>query len=161
MFSTVTCGWADGAGLGAGYWYDNVRQTVRFADAVRALASEGYRMFVEISPHPVLTAAITETAQDADADNGLVVSGTLDREDAGAARLLASLARVHVHGPRADWAAVLGGGRRVDRPRCPGGQPVRQRRVAVPDLLGPGHRAGLGAAVRDVAGGDPGRMGGQ
>ena len=116
LFSTVTCAWADGPELGAGYWYDNVRQTVRFEPSVRALAADGYRLFVEVSPHAVLTAAITETAQDADAADGLVVTGTLDREDAGAGRLLAALARVHVHGPRVDWAAVLGGGRRVDLP---------------------------------------------
>src|ERR1700721_1702143 len=116
LFSTVTCGWADGAGLDAGYWYDNVRNTVRFAEAVRALAADGYRMFVEVSAHPVLTAAVTETAQDAGADAGLVVTGTLDREPPGARRLLASLARVHTAGPRVDWAAVLGTGRRVDLP---------------------------------------------
>ena len=116
LFSTVTVGWADGAGLDAGYWYDNVRQTVRFADSVRALAGQGYRVFVEVSAHPVLTAAVTETAEDAGAGAGLVVSGTLDREDAGAARLVAALAGVHVRGITVDWAAVLGGGQQVDLP---------------------------------------------
>ena len=46
---------------------NNVRQTVRFADAVRALAGDGYRVFVEVSSHPVLTAAIAETVEDAGA----------------------------------------------------------------------------------------------
>jgi acyl transferase domain-containing protein/acyl carrier protein len=114
LFSTVTCAWADGAGLGAGYWFDNVRQTVRFEPSVRALTAEGYRLFIEVSPHAVLTAAVTETAEDAGA--AITVTGTLDREDAGAARLLAALARVHVHGPRVDWAAALGDGQRVDLP---------------------------------------------
>ena len=116
LFSTVACGWADGAGLDAGYWYENVRQTVRFAGSVRALAGQGYRVFVEVSAHPVLTAAVTETIEDAGADAGLVVSGTLDREDAGAARLVSALAGVHVRGVTVDWAAVLGAGRRVDLP---------------------------------------------
>ena len=53
----MTCAWADGPELGAGYWYNNVRQTVRFEPSVRALAAEGYRLFVEVSPHAVLTAA--------------------------------------------------------------------------------------------------------
>src|SRR4051794_29231157 len=114
LFSTVTCAWADGPELGAGYWFDNVRQTVRFEPSVRALAAAGYRLFVEVSPHAVLTAAITETA--GDAGTAVTVTGTLDRDDAGAARLLAALARVHVHGPRVDWAAVLGSGQRVDLP---------------------------------------------
>ena len=81
---------------------------------MRALAGDGYRVFVEVSPHAVLTAAVTETAGDAGA--AVTVTGTLDREDAGAARLLAALARVHVRGVTVDWAAVLGGGHRVDLP---------------------------------------------
>ena len=46
----------DTARLDAGYWYANVRETVRFADAVRALAGQGYGAFIEVSPHPVLEA---------------------------------------------------------------------------------------------------------
>ena len=41
LLSTVTGAWADGTSLDAGYWYANVRQTVRFADAVRVLAADG------------------------------------------------------------------------------------------------------------------------
>src|ERR1039457_3402785 len=115
LFSTVQCGWADGAGLDAGYWFANVRQTVRFAESVRVLAGEGYRVFIEVSAHPVLTAAIAETAEEAGA-GAVVVTGTLDREDAGARRLVSVLAGVHVRGPRVDWAAVLGGGQRVGLP---------------------------------------------
>src|SRR3954468_2499299 len=115
LFSTVRCDWADGTALDAGYWYDNVRRTVRFAESVRALAGEGYRVFVEVSPHPVLTAAVTETAEEAGA-GPVVVTGTLDRSDAGPARFLSALAGLHVRGPRVNWAAVLGGGRRVDLP---------------------------------------------
>ena len=113
LFSTVTCGWADGTGLDAGYWYANVRQTVRFAESVRALAGQGYRAFVEVSAHPVLTTAVTETMEDSGGSAGVavpVVAGTLRRDDGGAARLLASLAEVHVRGVGVDWPAVLGGG---------------------------------------------------
>ncbi|MBC3839582.1 acyltransferase domain-containing protein [Streptacidiphilus sp. 4-A2] len=45
-----------------------------------------------------------------------VVTGTLRRDDGGAARLLASLAQAQVHGVPVDWAAVLPAGRRVDLP---------------------------------------------
>ena len=45
-----------------------------------------------------------------------MVTGTLRRDDGGPARLLASLAAVHVRGVAVDWAAVLAGGRRVDLP---------------------------------------------
>ncbi|HEX6527901.1 MAG TPA: SDR family NAD(P)-dependent oxidoreductase, partial [Streptosporangiaceae bacterium] len=115
MFSTVHCRWLDGTEVDAGYWYQNVRQTVRFADAVHALAADGYRVFIEASAHPVLTTAIAETIEDT-AGEAAVITGTLDRSDAGARRLMSVLARMHVMGAAVNWAAVLGTGRRVDLP---------------------------------------------
>ena len=44
----------------ADYWAANVRNPVRFRQAVAAAGAE-YTTFVEISPHPVLAKAITET----------------------------------------------------------------------------------------------------
>jgi acyl transferase domain-containing protein len=116
LFSTVTCRRVDGTELDAGYWYDNVRQTVRFAEAIRTLATDGHRTFIEVSPHPVLTAGIAETIEDAGLTGIQVITGTLDREDAGPRRLLSALARVHVASAAVDWTAVLGGGRRVELP---------------------------------------------
>lgn len=46
--------------LDAGYWMANVRQPVRFSRAVLA-AARAHATFIEISPHPLLTRAITET----------------------------------------------------------------------------------------------------
>jgi acyl transferase domain-containing protein len=46
--------------LDADYWVANVRKPVRFSDAVAAAGTE-HGMFVEVSPHPVLTYAIDET----------------------------------------------------------------------------------------------------
>ena len=43
----------------------SLRAPVEFDRAVRVLAAAGHRVFVEVSPHPVLTAAITETLEDA------------------------------------------------------------------------------------------------
>ncbi|HEY7144008.1 MAG TPA: acyltransferase domain-containing protein, partial [Streptosporangiaceae bacterium] len=144
FFSTVTCRWADGPELDARYWYDNVRQTVRFADATAALAGDGYRMFVEVSPHAVLTTGIAETIEAAGAEPGLV-TGTLDREDAGARRLLAALAAVHVHGRRVDWAAVLGAGQRVELPT----QAFQRQRFwpQAPQPAPGGDRTGTGTAA--------------
>ena len=48
--------------LDAEYWVANVRQPVRFSQAVTA-AAETTRTFIEISPHPTLTHAITETLE--------------------------------------------------------------------------------------------------
>ncbi|MGN9789387.1 type I polyketide synthase [Nonomuraea sp. ZG12] len=138
LFSTVTGQRQDGTELDAGYWYANVRERVRFQDATEALAEAGYRTFVEVSPHPVLTAAIAETFEGV---SGIpLITGTLDREDAGARRFLTALARVHVRGVKVDWARVLPAGRVVELPTyafqrqhywlhqaAPGRTPARRR----------------------------------
>src|SRR2546423_5895007 len=80
LLSTALSRWMDGPELGAGYWYDNVRRTVRFADAIRTLAAEGYGAFIEISPHPTLEAAVGDTIEDSGADVRPVISGTLHQE---------------------------------------------------------------------------------
>ncbi|WP_155771398.1 type I polyketide synthase, partial [Mycobacterium asiaticum] len=48
------------------YWADNLRHTVRFAAAVQAALEDGYRVFTEVSPHPLLTHAVDQTARSLD-----------------------------------------------------------------------------------------------
>ncbi|WP_309235944.1 acyltransferase domain-containing protein, partial [Amycolatopsis sp. SID8362] len=91
--STVTGDFLDTSTLDAAYWARNLRETVDFAGATKKLLADGYGVFVECSPHPVLTMAIEETAERA-----VVAVGTLRREDGGPARLLTSLAEAWVRG---------------------------------------------------------------
>ena len=56
----------DRAVCDAGYWVDNLRHTVRFAAAVQAALEDGYRVFAELAPHPLLTHAVEQTAQSLD-----------------------------------------------------------------------------------------------
>ncbi|MGV2921598.1 type I polyketide synthase, partial [Streptomyces alfalfae] len=58
MFSTVSGEWLTGTEVGAEYWYQNLRNTVRFEDATRGLLDHGVGVFVECSPHPVLTIGV-------------------------------------------------------------------------------------------------------
>ncbi|CAM5355902.1 SDR family NAD(P)-dependent oxidoreductase [Streptomyces tanashiensis] len=58
FFSTVEADWLDTQALDAGYWYRNLRRTVRF---------EGFGIFVEVSSHPVLLQPVSEIADGADA----------------------------------------------------------------------------------------------
>jgi acyl transferase domain-containing protein len=119
MVSAMSGQWLAGPELAAGYWYESLRAPVEFGRAVRVLAQGGHGVFVEVSPHPVLTAAISGTFDEAEVGPDVpapVVTGTLRRDDGGPGRLLASLAAVHVRGRRVDWAAVLGQGKRVELP---------------------------------------------
>ncbi|MFF4364417.1 type I polyketide synthase [Streptomyces sp. NPDC001604] len=116
LFSTVECRWTQGTELDPGYWFANARRTVRFDEAVRALAQAGHQMFIEVSPQPVLTTGIVETAEDMGTVGVPVVTGTLDRDHSGPSRFLTALAEVHVGGGLVDWRRVLPAGRRTDLP---------------------------------------------
>ncbi|MEU6671191.1 SDR family NAD(P)-dependent oxidoreductase [Streptomyces sp. NPDC046727] len=107
LLSTVTGEWADGTALDAGYWYRNLREPVRYADAVAALLAQGHRGFIEVSPHPVLTIGTQETVERT--ETGAVVVGTLQRDRAGLPTLLTNLAEAHAHGVGIDWTAFFRG----------------------------------------------------
>ncbi|MFJ9953654.1 type I polyketide synthase, partial [Kitasatospora sp. NPDC091207] len=111
LWSTVTGEWLDTAGMDADYWYENLRRTVRFADGTAALLASGHSTFVEISPHPVLTPGIGETAEERGAGHAVVV-GSLRRHHGGLQQLLSNAAALHVRGVPVDWAALFDGPRR-------------------------------------------------
>ncbi|WP_107062832.1 type I polyketide synthase [Streptomyces hygroscopicus] len=116
FYSTVTGGPLDTAACDADYWYRNLRGTVRFEDAVRALVAAGHRTFIEVSPHPVLTAAVRRTAEEMSV--AVAAFGTLRRGDDDRTRLLTSLAEAHTHGVAVTWAEAFtgSGARRVPLP---------------------------------------------
>ncbi|MBB4919038.1 type I polyketide synthase [Streptosporangium saharense] len=115
FWSTVDNRWIDQAETDAAYWYRNLRQPVRLHDATTGLASQGYCLFVEVSPHPVLTGSL----QDSLYDTGAHAIGTLRRDDGGPRRFRTSLAQAFVHGADVDWTRPVAGGRRVDLPTYP------------------------------------------
>nr|WP_308403694.1 KR domain-containing protein [Streptomyces niphimycinicus] len=108
FFSTVEAGWVDTVELDAGYWYRNLRSTVRFAASIDRLIEEGFAAFVEVSAHPVLTMSIEAAAEQADDAGPVVVTGTLRRGEGGMRRVLTSLGEAYVRGVPVDWTALLG-----------------------------------------------------
>ncbi|MDT0527732.1 SDR family NAD(P)-dependent oxidoreductase [Micromonospora sp. DSM 115977] len=105
LVSTLTGDWVDPSSMTAGYWYDNLRQTVQFDAAVRVAVAAGHTTFVEISPHPVLTMPVTAILDDAGASGHTL--GSLRRGDDDATRLLTNLATAHTIGLPVDLTAVL------------------------------------------------------
>ncbi|WP_433655214.1 SDR family NAD(P)-dependent oxidoreductase [Nocardia sp. CA-128927] len=114
MISTVTSTWLSEDQLGAGYWFENLRRPVRFESAIQQLLGAKHTVFVEVSPHPVLTVGIAETGEAAGVD--LVATGTLRRDDGGLDRLLLSAAELFTAGVDVDWTGSTAGGRRIDLP---------------------------------------------
>ncbi|XLQ74318.1 type I polyketide synthase [Streptomyces actinocidus] len=116
FYSTVFGELVDTAGLDAEYWYRNLRQTVELEDTTRTLLDDGHTVFIEASPHPVLTLPVQQTVEAADAQ--AVVVGTLRRDEGGLERFLTSAAEVFVNGVEVDWTALIEGrsAHRVDLP---------------------------------------------
>jgi polyketide synthase 12 len=59
--SAVTGARLDTSILDGDYWYANLRQPVLFEQAVRWSYEHGYRTFIEVSPHPVLSVSIEQS----------------------------------------------------------------------------------------------------
>ncbi|CAM5464042.1 Narbonolide/10-deoxymethynolide synthase PikA2, modules 3 and 4 [Streptomyces glaucescens] len=121
FYSTVTAGPLDTGELDAGYWYRNLRAPVRFEETVRALDTAGHDLYVEVSPHPILTMGVLETLESRDRTTTPAVVSTLRRDDGGLDRVLTSLAEVWVQGAHVDWERVFHGtgATRVDLPTYP------------------------------------------
>ena len=80
------------------YWVRQVREPVRFADAVGTLAGLGVTGCVELGPDGVLAALAQDT---------LPATAALRKDRPEERTLLAALAHLHVGGHTPDWAAVL------------------------------------------------------
>ncbi|MGW5884591.1 type I polyketide synthase, partial [Streptomyces koyangensis] len=109
LYSSLTGGRIDTATMGAEYWYENLRSLVRFDEATGALLADGRSVFLECSPHPVLTPGIEEALEAAETEG--TVLGTLRRGEGGAHRFLTALAQAWTAGVDVDWSSLLPRGR--------------------------------------------------
>ncbi|MEU9516916.1 SDR family NAD(P)-dependent oxidoreductase [Streptomyces sp. NPDC048224] len=94
------------------YWVRQLREAVRFYDAVRALEQEGVALFVELGPDAVLSALVSAGAE---RDPGLVVPVLRANRPEGES-LASLLGQLHTRGRRVEWPRVLPGAQRVDLP---------------------------------------------
>nr|WP_116210513.1 type I polyketide synthase [Streptomyces olivoreticuli] len=149
FYSTVSAELIDTAVMDAGYWYRNLRQTVRFDETVRSMLADGLGIFIEASAHPVLTVGIQQTAEDAHVEISAV--GSLRRDEGGLDRFLTSLAEAHTAGASVDWRPLFAGVRQVDLPTYA----FQHRRYWLePSAATPGDvtSAGLGATEHPLLG---------
>ena len=99
----------------ADYWVDNLRHTVRFAAAVQAALEDGYRVFAELAPHPLLTHAVEQTARSLDI--AVAALAGMRREQALPHGLRGFVADLHSAGAAVDFSVLYPGGRWWTR-RC-------------------------------------------
>ncbi|MFD7599116.1 SDR family NAD(P)-dependent oxidoreductase [Streptomyces mirabilis] len=114
LYSAVLAEPVPGDRLDADHWYANLREPVRFADTIRRMLDDGYRYFVELSPHPSLTSSIEAVAAEAGID--AVGIGSLRRQSDGHDVLLRGLGELYTAGHTPDWPLLFPQGRRVDLP---------------------------------------------
>ncbi|WP_310786111.1 sulfolipid-1 biosynthesis phthioceranic/hydroxyphthioceranic acid synthase [Mycobacterium sp. Z3061] len=98
----------------AGYWADNLRHTVRFAAAVQAALEDDFRVFTELSPHPLLTNAVDQTARSL--DKAAAALASMRREQPLPHGLRGLLGDLYAAGAALDWAVLYPDGRLLDAP---------------------------------------------
>jgi polyketide synthase 5 len=98
----------------ADYWVDNLRQMVRFAAAVQAALEDGYRVFAELSPHPLLTRAVEQTALSLETPAAALAG--MRRQQPLPHGLRGLLADLHAAGSAVDFSELYPSGRLVDMP---------------------------------------------
>ncbi|MFE5664238.1 SDR family NAD(P)-dependent oxidoreductase [Streptomyces niveus] len=91
----------------ADYWVRHIRETVRFADAVATLHTQGVDTFLELGPAAVLTALGPDCLPDTEAaDSAFVPVARKDRDPLR--ELLAAVSSVHTRGAHVNWPALYG-----------------------------------------------------
>lgn len=80
--------------LDATYWWKNVREPVRFSDAIAALSNLGCHIFIEISPHAILQRYISECLSLSPVPGRVLP--TLRKDNDGLERLIETAIRAHL-----------------------------------------------------------------
>ena len=89
----------------------------RFPEAIGGLAREGFQVFLEVGPHPILASAVKESLGPRGAS--ALVLPSLRRGDAGLGSLRWSAASLYAAGFDLEWARVSPPGRFVRLPGYP------------------------------------------
>ncbi len=104
--STVTGGVLGGEALNADYWWRNLRDVVRFRDAVAYAARAGASIFMEIGPQPILLSPISDTLRECQSKAAAVPS--LAENEAATDQIAACIASLLAHGAVGDEKLLFG-----------------------------------------------------
>ncbi|WP_323769813.1 type I polyketide synthase [Antarctobacter sp.] len=111
LYSSVTGAQVKSAEQDADYWWRNLRETVRFADAADAMVADGHTIFLEVGPHPVLAGALAEILAAARVKGVCVPS--LRRQRPEQVSVASAVAEIYSHGVDLDWQRPCPSGARV------------------------------------------------
>jgi len=101
QFSTVYAELFDEIIPDAQYWWKNIRQPVLFAQTIQKMIDKGFRLYVEIGPHPVLANFIRDSLHSSQVKGEILP--TLNRKKPDIVSLMECLGGLFVHGHPIDW----------------------------------------------------------
>lgn len=109
----------------AEYWVRNMESPVFLTDAIRAAAADGFRLFLEVSSHPIVSHSVGETLLGCDGveDEDTAVVGTMRRSKPAEASITQAVGALYVKGADVDFCTALG---RRWSPDVPGTQWVHK-----------------------------------
>jgi 6-methylsalicylic acid synthase len=92
----------------AHYWVQNMLKPVLLNTTMKAAAEDGYRIFLEVSTHPVISHSVNETLMDMGIEDHVVVP-TLLRNKPARRALLKSIATIWCRGASIEWKMLFPG----------------------------------------------------
>ena len=101
FYSTVEGKQIGGETLDANYWVNNLRSMVQFGNTIQGLLKTQHLLYLEMSPHPVLTQAIKENFEHLGIDG--FTSGTLERDKPAEFIMAKNLAIAWSNGVFVEW----------------------------------------------------------
>tara|TARA_R110000787_G_scaffold20065_1_gene59465 strand:- start:21779 stop:26146 length:4368 start_codon:yes stop_codon:yes gene_type:complete len=103
------------------HWVNHLRRPVRFTDSIQNLCDLGTTHFIEIGPHPVLSAMAAETVEKLGLTDKTVFLSSLRRDGEPGLELATSLSRAYVDGltMRPTWLSKGKSNRRSSLPTYP------------------------------------------
>jgi acyl transferase domain-containing protein/NADPH:quinone reductase-like Zn-dependent oxidoreductase/acyl carrier protein/NADP-dependent 3-hydroxy acid dehydrogenase YdfG len=114
MYSTVLLDPRESLVCDGAYWIDNLRQSVRFRPAMQAALEDGHRVFVELSPHPIVSRAVLENA--AALDFAVRALPSMTRGESMQNGLLDLVGAIYVAGAAIDFSVMYPDGPLIDLP---------------------------------------------
>ena len=106
FYSSVEANKKQGTELNADYWVGNLRNTVQFAAAIQGMVGDGFNVFIEMSPHPVLVQAISENIEAKDVEAHAF--GTLKRNEDEYHQFMLSVGMAFCYGVDIKWDEIYG-----------------------------------------------------
>ena len=90
----------------AEYWINNMVKPVWFSSAIEAATEDGYRIFLEISSHPIVSHSVNETLSERGLKEYAVIP-SMKKNHPIERSILHAIAQLHIKGAKVDFAALF------------------------------------------------------